>query len=205
MKIISIIPIKNGYSVIMDENQKRYELLNKIIKKEKIEIGEFDEDKFAEIYSKARKDQVIWALSRKLKYKSFTEKQLREYLGQKGFDSEEIDYGINLLKEKRIINDEKLIENSILYYKENHLASRFFIAQKLSFEFGKEYSDFIKEKLEKIYSEDEEIEVAYKLLMKKKFKNKDRALIFVRSKGFTYSSFVQAFSKYLDTINSNLS
>ncbi|MFN3410607.1 MAG: hypothetical protein ACK4YF_00405, partial [Exilispira sp.] len=99
MKIISIIPVKKGYSAIMDENQNRYILSNKIIKKENILIGPIDENRFFEIYDKERKKEIIFSLLKKLKYKSHSEKQLIKYMKDKGFNQTEIEYGINILKE----------------------------------------------------------------------------------------------------------
>lgn len=197
MKIISIIPVKKGYSAIMDENQNRYILSNKIIKKENILIGPIDENRFFEIYDKERKKEIISSLLKKLKYKSHSEKQLIKYMKDKGFNQTEIEYGINILKEKRIINDERLIENIILYYKENHLSSRYFITQKLILTFGKGKSEEINEKLDKIYPIEDEVEIIYELLKKKKIKNKEKALRFISSKGFDYSSFSQAFNKFI--------
>lgn len=197
MKIISIIPVKKGYSTIMDENNNRYILSNKIIKKENILIGPIDENKFFEIYNNERKKEIISSLLKKLKYKSYSEKQLIQFLKDKGFNQSEIEYGINILKEKRIINDERLIENSILYYKENHLSSRYFITQKLILSFGKVKAEEIKEKLDKIYPVEDEVEIIYELLKKKKIKNKEKALIFISSKGFDYSSFSKAFNKFI--------
>lgn len=197
MKIISIIPDKRGYSSIMDEYQRTFRISDKIIKKENIVVGEFDEEKFNELYENYRKKLIVSAILKKLKYKSFSEKQIKEYLKQKSFNDSEIEYGLNLLKEKRIINDDRLIENSIYYYKENHLFSRFFITQKLIYQMGKEKEEIIKEKISKFYSEEDEIEICYNLLIKKKFKNKDRALMFCRSRGFPYSVFVEAYNKYI--------
>ncbi len=197
MKIISIIPDKRGYSAIMDEYQRTFRISDKIIKKENIVVGEFDEEKFNELYDNYRKKLVVSAILKKLKYKSFSEKQIKEYLKQKSFNDSEIEYGLNLLKGKRIINDDRLIENSIYYYKENHLFSRFFITQKLIYQMGKEKEEIIKEKISKFYSEEDEIEICYNLLIKKKFKNKDRALMFCRSRGFPYSVFVEAYNKYI--------
>jgi SOS response regulatory protein OraA/RecX len=200
MKIISIIPYKKGYSTLMDDNQNTYILSDKVIKKEQILVGEIDDNRFLQIYENARKKEVVLALSRKLKYKSFSEKQLIEYLKEKGFGESEIEYGINLLKDKRIVNDERLIENSISYYKENHLFSRFFITQKLLLVMGKDKAEQINLKMSKIYPEADEIEIVYQLLKKKKIKNKDRALIFIRSRGFPYSAFVEAFNRYISEI-----
>ena len=200
MKIISIIPYKKGYSTLMDDNQNTYILSDKVIKKEQILVGEIDDNRFLQIYENARKKEVVLALSRKLKYKSFSEKQLIEYLKEKGFSESEIEYGINLLKDKRIVNDERLIENSISYYKENHLFSRFFITQKLLLVMGKDKAEQINLKMSKIYPEEDEIEIVYQLLKKKKIKNKDRALIFIRSRGFPYSAFVEAFNRYISEI-----
>ncbi|HPC39170.1 MAG TPA: RecX family transcriptional regulator [Exilispira sp.] len=200
MKIISIIPLKKGYSTIMDENQNTFVLSDKIIKKEQIAIGEIDDNKFFDIYNKARKKEVVSALLKKLKYKSFSEKQLITYLKEKGYNDKEIEYGINLLKDKRIINDERLIENTISYYKENHLFSRYFISQKLILAMGKDQIDKINEKMNRIYPAEEEVEIIYKILKKKKIKNKDRALIFIRSKGFPYSAFVEAYNRFISEI-----
>lgn len=200
MKIISIIPYKKGYSTLMDENQTSYVLSDKIIKKEQISIGEIDDDRFKKIYEEVRKKEVVLTLLKRLKYKSYSEKQLIEYLKEKGFNELEITYGIEFLKDKRIVNDERLIENSISYYKENHLFSRFFIIQKLILVLGKDKVDQINQKMNKIYPPEDEIEIVYKLLKKKKIKNKDRALFFIRSRGFPYSAFVEAFNRFISEI-----
>ena len=44
MKIISIIPLKRGYSTIMDENGSMYRLSNKVISENDIDIGEIDRE-----------------------------------------------------------------------------------------------------------------------------------------------------------------
>ncbi len=197
MKIISIIPVRRGYSTLMDENQNTYVLTNKVIKNENILIGEIDDQRFIKVYTDYRKKLVLKTLSQKLRFKLASEKQLVQYLQHKNFNPSEIEYGVNLLKERMIINDDKLIENSISYYKENHLSSRYFISQKLVLTFGKEYREFIKEKIDKIYKEEEEVEVAFKLLKKKKIKNRERALILLGSRGFSISVSAKAYDKYI--------
>lgn len=200
MKIISIIPAKRGYSAIMDEYQRTFIISDKIIKKENITIGEIDDQKFNELYDKYRKKLVVSTILKRLKYKSYSETQLVQYLKEKKFNQDEIDYGINLLKEKRIINDDRLIESTISYYKENHLYSRYFILQKLILTFGKEKTDIIKEKLNKLYPESDEVDIAYQLLIKKKLKSKDKCLMFIKSRGFPYSAFTEAYNKYSENL-----
>ena len=55
MKIISIIPLKRGYSTIMDENGSMYRLSNKVISENNIDIGEIDMLQFRNLIIKIMK------------------------------------------------------------------------------------------------------------------------------------------------------
>ncbi len=190
MKIISIIPLKRGYSTIMDENGSMYRLSNKVISENNIDIGEIDRDLFLNIYHKAREKELLVLTSRYIERKERSEKQLTAYLLRKGFDHEEIEVILSKLKEKKFVDDHRYIREFIDYYKNTKLCSKFFAEQKIIEKFGREKKDLCKQLIKENYTEDEEVDVAKKLIEKKKITEAEEIQKMLASKGFSFKTII---------------
>jgi len=190
MKIISIIPLKRGYSTIMDENGSMYRLSNKVISENNIDIGEIDRDIFLNIYHKAREKELLVLTSRYIERKERSEKQLTAYLLRKGFDHEEIKGILSKLKEKKFVDDDRYIREFIDHYKNTKLCSRFFTEQKILEKVGREKKDLCRQLIEENYSEDEELDVAKKLIEKKEITEVEEIHKMLASKGFSFKTII---------------
>ena len=190
MKIISIIPLKRGYSTLMDENGSMYRLSNKVISENSIDIGEIDRDLFLNIYHKAREKELLVLTSRYIERKERSEKQLTAYLLQKGFDHEEIEGILSKLKEKKFVDDDRYIREFIDYYKNTKLCSKFFAEQKIIEKVGREKKDLCKQLIKENYTEDEEVDVAKKLIEKKKITEDEEIQKMLASKGFSFKTII---------------
>ena len=190
MKIISIIPLKRGYSTIMDENGSMYRLSNKVISENNIDIGEIDRDLFLNIYHKAREKELLVLTSGYIERKERSEKQLTAYLLRKGFDHEEIEGILSKLKEKKFVDDDRYIREFIDYYKNTKLCSKFFAEQKIIEKVSREKRDLCKQLIKENYTEDEEIDVAKKLIEKKKITEAEEIQKMLAAKGFSFKTII---------------
>ena len=190
MKIISIIPLKRGYSTLMDENGSMYRLSNKVISENNIDIGEIDRDLFLNIYHKAREKELLVLTSRYIERKERSEKQLTAYLLRKGFDHEEIEVILSKLKEKKFVDDDRYIREFIDYYKNTKLCSKFFAEQKIIEKVGREKKDLCKQLIKENYTEDEEVDVAKKLIEKKKITEAEEIEKMLAAKGFSFKTII---------------
>ena len=190
MKIISIIPLKRGYSTLMDENGSMYRLSNKVISENNIDIGEIDRDLFLNIYHKAREKELLVLTSRYIERKERSEKQLTAYLLRKGFDHEEIEVILSKLKEKKFVDDDRYIREFIDYYKNTKLCSKFFAEQKIIEKVGREKKDLCKQLIKENYTEDEEVDVAKKLIEKKKITEAEEIQKMLAAKGFSFKTII---------------
>ena len=174
----------------MDENGSMYRLSNKVISENSIDIGEIDRDLFLNIYHKAREKELLVLTSRYIERKERSEKQLTAYLLRKGFDHEEIEGILSKLKEKKFVDDDRYIREFIDYYKNTKLCSKFFAEQKIIEKVSREKRDLCKQLIKENYTEDEEIDVAKKLIEKKKITEADEIQKMLAAKGFAFKTII---------------
>lgn len=202
MTITEIKKIGKGdrYSIYID-GQFSCTLEAEILVKFKLKtFQELEEDEWREIRLENGK---LSCFSRSLAYleKSLrTEKQLRQYLKEKGFLPESIDSAIQKLMEYGFLNDEAFAESYIRSY--SHKKG----ARKLKFELLSKgvASEIVDQKLSELIDEDEEKDRAFFLL--KKYLNgktldpklKAKAYAHLASKGFSSDTIVSALGRVKD-------
>lgn len=202
MKINSYKKLKNNtYKVILEDNNEiilydeiilKYNLLLKKELNQKELVGMIKENRFYSCYYEAIKY---------LNYKNRSKKEVSEYLKKKNYSLEEIEKNINLLEEKKWINEElylkNFIEEQILLTNNGpkkitrKLLNLGFLEDKIKEELIKVPKEVWKEKLKKI--------ITKKIQSNRKDgpnKIKEKILVFCLNDGFSKEDILDIIENY---------
>lgn len=152
-----------------------------LVIKEQLKKGmEIDVEK---LNSMVIEDEKKTAFSKAIKYMSGslkTEKQIKDYLKRKEYDTSIIDYVIDKLNEYKYLDDEQFAKSFVLTYSSKYGKLKLIAALK-----SKGISDRI---IDNVFSEDLELKNNIKSVAEKYLKNKDRnAQTYIKLSRFLYS------------------